>query len=119
MTRTITITIIALAVLAFFWASASTASAGYIDNLTLDDISGPKMTEDFRNGIIAGIFHSLTASKAITCPFMSPRMLVSGLKTARSAKEIDGNWTVYHASLYVLVRAGCAATTDKKEQTNA
>lgn len=104
--------IIALAAVTFSWGSAS---AGYIDELTLDDVNGPRISADFRDGVIAGIFHSLTASKAITCTFMSPRRLASDLQAALRAKEIDGHWTVYHSTLYVLVRAGCKATAEKPD----
>ncbi len=112
--RLITITVIILAVLAFFWASASTASAGYIDELTLAEINGPKISDSFRSGVLAGVLHAVLAAKSITCPMMSPNMLKAGLESALLAREITPDWTVFHASLYVMVQAGCAAPATEK-----
>ena len=117
MKRTITILLIALAVVAFAWASAS---AGYIEDLTLNDLNSQRIPRVFRDGIITGVFLALTASQAMTCPLMTAEMLKAGLEAALAAKEISGDATVYHASLYVLVQAGCKATTGAvKEAPNA
>ena len=111
MKRTITILLIALTVVAFFWASAS---AGYIEDLTLGDINGPKIGTPWRDGLITGVFLTLTASKAVSCQMFSAKMLKAGLETALINQEITLDWTVYRASLYVLVRAGCKATATEK-----
>ena len=117
MKRTITIIVIALVVLAFFWASASTASAGYIEDLTIGDLLGPKIPASFRDGVYVGIFHTILSSEAVSCRMMSADMMTAGIVAALQAKEITADWTAYRASLYVLVRAGCTPTT-KKAQTN-
>jgi hypothetical protein len=114
MKRTITITIIALAVVAFFWASAS---AGYIEDTTLNEINGPKISKTWRNGVLTGVFLTVMSSEAVSCQMMSAHMMIAGIDSLLAAGEITGDWTVYKASLYALARAGCTAT--KKEQTNA
>ena len=117
MKRTVAITIIALAVVAFFWASASTASAGYIEDLTLNDLNGPKVTKTWRDGVLTGVFLTVMSSGGASCKMMSANMMIAGIEGLLAAGEITGEWTVYKASLYVLVRAGCTATT--KEKPNA
>ena len=111
--------LLVLVAIAMLWANAATA-ADYIEDVTLDDLNGPQIMSAYREGIITGVFMTITASKAVSCPMMSAEMLRAGLDAALAAKEISGLWTVYHASLYVLIRAGCTATTDAvKESPNA
>jgi len=96
--------------------------AGSIDALTMEELSGPKIPASFRDGVIVGVLHAVSASGGMQCATMSSNMLKAGLEAALQAKEISGVWTVYHASLYVLVRAGCTATEPKPapmEQPNA
>ena len=102
--------LLVLAVLTMLWAN--TAAADYIEDLTLDDLTGPKVPRVYRDGLITGGFLALMSSKAITCRTMSADMLKAGLDVALAAKEISGAWTVYHASLYVLMRSGCTSATD-------
>lgn len=102
------------------WISAATAASSYIEDLTLNDLNSQRIPRVFRDGIITGVFLALTASQAMTCPLMTAEMLKAGLEAALAAKEISGDATVYHASLYVLVQAGCKATTGAvKEAPNA
>ena len=110
MTRLLSILLV-LTVIAMLWISAA-AAADYIEDLTLDDLTGPKVPRVYRDGLITGVFLALMSSKAITCRTMSADMLKAGLDVALAAKEISGAWTVYHASLYVLMRSGCTSATD-------
>lgn len=111
MKRTITITIIAMAVVAFFWASAS---AGYIEDTTLNDISGPKVSKAWRDGLLTGVFLTFMSSEAVSCRMMSAGMMIASIEGLVAAGEITGEWTVYKASLYALARAGCTATPQEK-----
>jgi hypothetical protein len=113
MKRTVTILLIALAVVAFAWANAS--AGNYIEDLTLEDLHGQKIPKAWRDGLYTGIFLSLMSSKAVSCPMMSANMMIAGVEAALSAKEITADWRVYPSVLYVLIRAGCkpAPTTEK------
>ena len=115
MKRGIAITIIALAVVAFFWASAS--AGGYIEDITIEDINGPKVSKTGGDGVLTGVFLTVMSTKAVSCKMMSANMMIAGIEGLLAAGEITGDWPVYKASLYALVRAGCTAT--KKEQPNA
>ena len=112
MTRLLSILLV-LAVIAMLWASAATA-ADYIEDTTLKELNG---MGQYREGLLTGVFLAIASSQAISCPMMSARMMIVGLDTALAAKEISGAWTVYRASLYVLARAGCKATTDHMKET--
>ena len=105
-----------LIVIAILWAPAASAS-GYIEDLTLDDLTGHRVPRVYRDGIIPGVFLALMSSRAVTCQMMTAERLKAGLEAALAAKEISGVWTVYHASLYVLVRAGCTAAPDGLKET--
>lgn len=112
MKRTITIILLALAVVAFAWANAS---ADYIEDLTLGDLNSQKIPKAWRDGVYTGIFLSLMSSKALACPMMSANMMIAGIWAALDAKEITPDWRVYPSVMYVLLRAGCTAA----EKTNA
>lgn len=111
--KRIVLTISVLIVILFVWINAATASP-YIEDLTVGDINGPKIGTPWRDGLITGVFLALMASKAVTCPMLSANMLKAGIEAALLAKEITPDWTLYHASLYVMVRAGCTAAAAEK-----
>lgn len=110
MKRTITIMLIALAVVAFFWASAS---AAYIEDLTLEDLYNQKIPKAWRDGVYTGIFLTVMSSKAVACPMMSANMLIAGVEAALGAKEITPDWRIYSSVMYVLIRSGCTTATEK------
>lgn len=111
--KRIVLTIAVLAVVLFVWINAATAGQ-YIEELTLGDINGPKIGTQWRDGLITGVFLTIMASKAVSCPMLSANMLKAGIEAALQAKEITPDWTLYHASLYVMARAGCAAAATEK-----
>ena len=86
--------------------------AGSLAGLTLGELNGPKINESFRDGVITGVMLAIGASGAMKCPQMSVRMLKPALATALKDREVTEIWTVYHAIMYVLARAGCTATED-------
>ncbi len=85
-----------------------------IADLTLEELGGPRISKDFRTGVLTGVFLALSGSKAMLCPLASAKMMIAAIDAAVQAKEISEIWTVYHASLYVLVRMGCRATEEVK-----
>ena len=111
------------ALLILLLLGSTIVEAGSIDALTMEEINGPKIPASFRDGVIVGVLHAVSASGGMQCAMMmSSNTLKARLEAALQAKEISGVWTVYHASLYVLVRAGCTATEPKPapmEQPNA
>ena len=108
MKRTITILLVALAVVAFAWASASTASAGgYIEDMVIADLYSQKIPKAWRDGVYTGMFLTVMSSKAVSCPMMSTNMMIAGVEAALASKEITPEWRVYPSVMYVLIRAGC------------
>jgi hypothetical protein len=97
-------------IVTILWISAATAAGPFIEDLTLGDLSGPKITAHFRDGVLTGVFLTIMASNGVACPMMSTNMMQAAIESALQAREITPDWTVYRASLYVLARAGCSAT---------
>lgn len=93
---------------------ASQVSAGYIEDTTLNDINSPKVSRQWRDGLLTGVFLTFMSSEAVSCRMMSGGMMIASLEGLLAAGEITGEWTVYKASLYALARAGCTATPQEK-----
>lgn len=106
--------LVLVALVAFLWVSAATAAGPYIEDITLGDIHGPKIGTSYRDGLITGVFLAIMSSKSVSCPMLSANMLKAGLESALQANEITPDWTIYHASLYVMVRAGCSRAATEK-----
>ncbi len=106
------------ALLLILFASSPAVAGTYIESLTLEDINGPKISQSWRDGVYTGVFLTLMSSKAMVCPMMSTNMMKAAIEAAVAANEISTIWTVYHASLYVLARAGCKPV-EKKEKPDA
>ena len=99
--------------------TSTMVEAGSLAELTLGELNGPKIDESFRDGVITGVMLTIGASGAVKCPRMSVRTLKPALAAALEAREVTEIWTVYHAIMYVLARAGCTATEDApKEKPN-
>jgi len=103
MTRLLTVAILLL-------LGSTMVEARSLAELMVGELHGPKIDQSFRDGVLSGVMLTLGASGGMQCPPMSVNMLKPALAAALKSREITEIWTVYHAVVYVLVKAGCTAT---------